>query len=366
MGGLTDTFLELVAIDSPSFGEARMRDFLIEKLRALGAEAFEDGAGAIFGGASGNVLGFFSGEGEPAVFSAHMDTVEPSRGKKAEIRDGIIKSAGGAVLGADDCSGIAVILEAVARLKAGGEKTRPLEIVFCAAEERYGLGAAAIDYAGLKSKEAYVFDLCGHIGDCANAAPTIISFKFTIHGKAAHAGFCPKDGINAIEAAAKAVARLSQGEVSPGTTRNIAVIGGGMQSNIVPETVSVTGEIRSLNDLTARRTLEETIDAFEEEARRIGAQCVRSFRVEVKAYETPEHSKTLKRFAEACEAAGVRPNTGPTMGGSDNNHFAAHGIEGIVIACSMHNVHTTGEYCFIDEMEKCVEIAMELMRPGGE
>ena len=45
------------------------------------------------------------------MFSAHMDTVEPGQGVKPVLADGVIRSAGDTVLGADDKAGIATILE---------------------------------------------------------------------------------------------------------------------------------------------------------------------------------------------------------------------------------------------------------------
>ena len=65
----------------------------------------------------------------------------------------------------------------------------------------------------MQAKEAYVLDLSGAIGAAAYAAPTLVSFAAKIQGKAAHAGFHPEDGINSIQAAARAIAQLPQGHV---------------------------------------------------------------------------------------------------------------------------------------------------------
>ncbi len=54
-------------------------------LKKLGIEVYEDDAGIEYNGNCGNLYGILSGElpGEPILLSAHMDTVEPGRGKKA-------------------------------------------------------------------------------------------------------------------------------------------------------------------------------------------------------------------------------------------------------------------------------------------
>lgn len=110
---LLEEFAGFTEIDSVSFGERRMADLLKEKLRALGFETEEDDAGSHYGGNAGNVYGFLKGSlsGEPVLFSAHMDTVEPGIGKKAVFQeDGRIRSDGTTVLGADDAAGLTEIL----------------------------------------------------------------------------------------------------------------------------------------------------------------------------------------------------------------------------------------------------------------
>lgn len=104
-----DEFQELTAIDAPSFGERQMADRLIVKLKELGFEVEEDNAGKHFGGNAGNLYAYLPGDlpGDSVLLSGHMDTVEPSKGKKGIIgEDGVIRSAGKAVLGADDVAGL--------------------------------------------------------------------------------------------------------------------------------------------------------------------------------------------------------------------------------------------------------------------
>ena len=102
--GQSMNFRKLTAIDAPSFGERQMADRLIVKLKELGFEVEEDNAGEHFGGNAGNLYAYLPGDlpGDPVLLSGHMDTVEPSKGKKGIIgEDGVIRSAEKAVLGAD-------------------------------------------------------------------------------------------------------------------------------------------------------------------------------------------------------------------------------------------------------------------------
>ena len=106
-------FEQLIAFDSPSYGEREICDFIKGRLADLGIAVCEDGTAKKIGGNCGNLYAYVDGALNlpPLLFCAHMDTVEPSRGKQMRIAaDGTITSDGKTVLGADDCAGIAAIL----------------------------------------------------------------------------------------------------------------------------------------------------------------------------------------------------------------------------------------------------------------
>lgn len=94
-----------------------------------------------------------------------MDTVEPSKNKRAvETEDGRLQSAGEAVLGADDVTGIVEILEGIRSVREDKKAHRDIEILFSPAEEIYGKGSSLFDYRKIKAKEAYVLDMSGKVG----------------------------------------------------------------------------------------------------------------------------------------------------------------------------------------------------------
>ncbi|MDR2688062.1 MAG: M20/M25/M40 family metallo-hydrolase [Oscillospiraceae bacterium] len=364
MNRLWETFSALTAIDSPSFEERLFCDALKRRLAALGADTYEDDAGEKIGGNCGNLYGFLPGSLPltPLLFSAHMDTVEPGRGKRAAVDEsGLITSAGDTILGADDVAGITILLEALARLREAGQPHRPVELLFPVAEERYGLGSAIADYSRIRAKESYTLDLSGAVGEAANAAPTVLSFGITVIGKAAHAGFAPGEGVHAVAAASKAVARVPLGEPEPGVTVNIGTIGGGQANNIVPALCKVTGEIRSLSHARVMTRWEQVRAVFAQEAEAAGAAATAAHRIEIPAYETPLGSPVVRRFQYACEKNGIPAGVHSTLGGSDQNNFAQHGIQGIVVACAMHDVHSTREFSRLDELERGVELVRSLM-----
>lgn len=82
---LVKTFMDLVALDSPSFDEQAVCRYIQERLTALGVQVAEDDSAAATGSTCGNLLATIPGDPslEPVLFAAHMDTVEPSQGKQA-------------------------------------------------------------------------------------------------------------------------------------------------------------------------------------------------------------------------------------------------------------------------------------------
>lgn len=358
------TFAELVNVDSPSLREGQMADQIRKLFAGLGIMLCEDDSAAATGSTTGNLYAYVSGGGKkaPVLFSAHMDTVMPAYGKKAVFEaDGTVRSGGTSVLGADDLAGVTEIYHAMKYLKENHIPHRDVELLFTVGEELYCKGAKAFDYGRVKSKSAYVLDLSGRIGDAAHAAPTILSFCVTIKGKAAHAGFCPEEGINAIAAAVKAIAELPQGKVDDVTTANIGLISGGSGVNIVSEQCVVQGEIRSLCHEKAVAFAELYQRQFAKTAQDFGASAEWKETIDIQAYETSLDSAVVQEYKKAAAGAGVEAGFLKSFGGSDNNVFFQHGIKGIVMASSMNNVHSCREYANVHEMVTVSEILIRLL-----
>lgn len=341
-----------------------MADHVKALFAGIGVTLEEDTSQSITGSNAGNLFGRVEGtSGTPVLFAAHMDTVNPALGKRAILHeDGTVTSDGTTVLGADDLSGVTAIYEAVKCIKENKLTHRPIEILITVAEELYCKGANTFDYSKITAKEAYVLDLSGPIGTAAYAAPTLVSFEAIINGKAAHAGFHPEDGINSILAAAKAVAVLPQGHIDEVTTANVGIISGGSGTNIVSESCRISGEIRSLSHEKALQVLKEYHETFQREAENAGAYLAWEEILNIQAYETSLDSNAAKRYIEAVEKQKLIPVFEKTFGGSDNNVFAQHGIEGLVIATSMNQVHSCREYANLFEIAQVTQVLIELSK----
>ncbi|MDE6746331.1 MAG: M20/M25/M40 family metallo-hydrolase [Oscillospiraceae bacterium] len=361
---IENEFAELVSVDALSFGERHIADILTDKLKAIGFEVYEDSAGNAYGGNAGNIYGYLPGSanGDPVLFSAHMDTVSPGIGKKTIFHDdGMITSEGDTVLGADDVSGLTEILEGIRCIKESGTAHRAVEVLFPIGEEVYLKGTDKFDFGKIKAKEAYVLDLSGDVGSAAVCAPSLISFQAEITGKAAHAGFAPENGVHAVSVMSKAISRLKQGHIDEETTFNIGTIGGGTATNIVPEKCVCTGEVRSFRHDKALAQIEEMEKIFSEEAECASAEFSIDVIVHMEAYRVPENAPVTKRFLKSCETLGFDGKLVSTFGGSDNHNFMKHGISGIVLSCGMYDVHSVHEYTKTEELIKGAELVAQLI-----
>ena len=363
---LTRTFQRLVSIDSPSFGEREMADVLKAELRRLGFLAEEDEGGRAYKGTAGNVYGFRKGKlpGSPLLFAAHMDTVEPAKGKRAVIHeDGRITSDGTTVLGADCMSGTAALLEALWELEEEKALCRDLEVVFFIGEEKHLKGSAVFDFSRVRAEESFILDLTGPVGTAAYRAPTLVDFQIEVSGKASHAGFAPEKGVHAIAIAARAVAAMELGRVGEDMTVNIGGIeGGGGTTNIVPERCSLIGEIRSYSHEGALQQAKRIEELFRKEAEKAGGSSRMTFQVPVHAYHTPKEHSSVRRFSRACEKLGLSGRLVETFGGSDQSNLSLHGIPGLVLASAMEQVHSCEEYTQVSELLRLTKLLKLLMQ----
>src|SRR5512132_3052171 len=246
---VVDLFIELAAISSPPGEERPVADAVTRYLRDLGLTVEEDDAGAAVGSNMGNlycrVEPSGNGGGTPLFLCAHLDTVPPEGPLQPVIDDGVVRNAGGTILGADNKSAVAAMLEGTRRVLAENRPHAGIELLFTPKEEVGLLGAAAFDHERLQARLGYVYDQAAPIGEVILGAPFSRAMQVRFHGRAAHSGMYPEEGRSAIAAAARATSDLRLGRVDEETTANVGTIQGGTAGNIIPEWCTLEAEARS-------------------------------------------------------------------------------------------------------------------------
>ncbi|MHB8155974.1 MAG: M20/M25/M40 family metallo-hydrolase [Desulfocucumaceae bacterium] len=365
---LVEEFLELVRIDSVSGFERQLADLLKTKLKGAGLDVFEDDTGNKINTEAGNIIARLSsngGGGAPIMLCAHMDTVEPGRGVRPVIAEGQIKSSGDTVLGGDNKAGIAIILETLRVVNENRIPHGGIEVLLTVFEEGGLLGAGTLDTNLLESKIGYVLDSDGPPGSIITEAPTQDRISAVIKGKAAHAGICPEKGINAIEVAAKAIAGMNLGRIDRETTSNIGIISGGKATNIIPDTVLIQGETRSLSSIKKEQATGQIVKKINEAAAQYKATVEIKVENLYREFHLDKNEEVVRIAVQAAENINIQPRLESTGGGSDANVFNQKGISTVVLGIAMKNVHTTEEYIKIDDMAESCRYLVEIIKVAG-
>ncbi len=366
------TFTELVRIDSLSREEGEVAERLVRELKSLNAVVRVDDAGTQVGGNTGNVIAAFPGttSAEPVLLSAHMDTVVPGRGIKPIREADRIRTDGTTILGGDDKSGIAIILEVLTVLSERKIPHPPVEVIFTICEEAGLVGAKHLDVRSLKSRHGLVLD-SGPADSLFTRGPAADKIEFTVHGSAAHAGVCPEEGINAIQVAAEAIARMRLGRIDADTTANLGLIEGGSAVNIVPDRVVIRGEARSHDEARLAAQSSHMADCFREAAdshrivkdgREVRATVDAKIARDYPRMSLGEDAPVVKWVLAAAKKLGIPIACRKTGGGCDANIFNGHGLNVANLGTGMREIHTVNEYLLLNEFEQTARVVLEMIR----
>jgi tripeptide aminopeptidase len=361
---LTNTFLDLVRLDSPSGQEKPVADHLCRLLSPRGYDIHVDNAGTFFGGECGNVIVRVpaTGPGDAMAFSAHMDCVDPCLGVEPVLSDGVIRSAGNTVLGGDDKAGISAILEALFHLEEARLPHPELFLLFTVCEEAGMFGAKNLDFSRIKAKEIVVLDSSGDVGTIIVRAPSKAGISITFHGRSAHAGIEPEKGVSAIQMAAGAVSRMQLLRIDDETVANLGRIEGGGQTNIVPDCVTLTGEARSQGNAKLMAQIEHMRQCCATACQELGGSFDFSHEISYPAMDVSADSRLLHRALHACNDLNLTVAVKGTGGGSDANIFAGNGLSCINLGIGMSRVHTTDEFIRVEDMVKAAQLTAALMQ----
>jgi tripeptide aminopeptidase len=366
---LLDLFLRLVTINGPSGDEKDVADFVEADLKSIGFEVRRDNAGEKIGGSTGNVIGFMKGSIHnacPITLNAHMDTVAPTDKLVCKIEDGVIRSSGDTILGADDRAGIAVILEGLRSIYEDGAAHGDIQVIFTIGEESGLYGARYLDPKIVASKFVYVLDSGKPVGGIATSAPYQDNIVVKYHGKAAHAGSDPEQGISAIKAACGAIARMNLGRIDFETTANVGVITGGAVTNIVPEYCEVKAEARSRDESKLLAQTEHMVEAFHEGAADVGAGVDIEVNRSYSGYKLALDDQIVVIATEAARSIGIEPYIHGSGGGSDANILNSLGIPAATIGVGYERPHGVEEYQGVDDLVKSAELVLALMRTASQ
>jgi tripeptide aminopeptidase len=357
-------FCELARIPSPSGKERAAANYMLAYLRGLGLDPKEDGSAPLVPSESGNIVCRLPGAqegGVPIMLCSHLDTVPPQGPIEPVVTDGIVRNAAGTILGADNKSAVAAMLEAARRIVKEHRSHAGVELVFTVVEEVGLQGAKHLDLGSLEAKVGYVYDQAAPIGEVILGAPYHRELHASFIGRAAHSGIAPEEGRSAIVACARAIGDFRLGRIDGETTANVGVVRGGQARNIVPGLCELEAEIRSHNEKTQLGLIEEMLEsiafAAEQSECRAETKVVEIYR----GYRFKPDDLPVALARNALASCGFEPKLGLTGGGADANVFNAGGLPCVNLSNGMAHIHSPEEEIAVDDLKRMVDVTLALV-----
>jgi tripeptide aminopeptidase len=276
------------------------------------------------------------------------------------VGDDIVTASGTTLLGADNKAGVAEIVTAAEYLMAHPEIPHgPIKIAFTPDEE-VGRGTQHFDVEAFGATYAYTMDGSTR-GELEYESFSADAMTLTFVGFNTHPGYAKDRLINAIKVAADFVGRLPR-EMSPEATDGYEgfvhpyVLQGGSERAHVRFIVRDfrTAALKEKEELIERLALDA--------ASRYGA------RVEVSIEEQyrnmrevlDRHPHVVEHAREAIRRAGIPVHERPIRGGTDGSKLSFMGLPTPNIFAGEHNFHSRLEWVSVQDMEKAVEVIVNL------
>jgi tripeptide aminopeptidase len=358
-------FTELAAIPSPPGSERVVADRVRAYLEDLGLEVSEDDAGARIGADAGNLLCRLeptsANGGVPIFLCAHLDTVQPTGPLEPVVEDGVVRNAGGTILGADNKAAVAAMLEAARLILSENRPHAGIELLFTSKEEVGLQGAKAFDPDRLRADVGFVYDHAAPIGDVMLGAPHARSIEVTIRGQAAHAGIAPEEGRSAIVAAARAITDFRLGRLDDETTASVGLIEGGTARNIVPDRCTFSIDVRSHDEAKLADLVRELLETITFATALEQCEAETTVAESYLGYRFGRGDLPVRLACAALEREGFQPRLGLGGGGADANVFNERGRPCVNMANGMAAIHTPDEHIAVADLERMVDVTLALV-----
>ena len=287
---------------------------------------------------------------------------------KEKLGDDIITASGLTLLGADDKSGVAIIMDVANYLVTNTHiKHGEIKILFTPDEE-VGKGTAKINLEKLNADFAYTLD-GGEAGAFEDETFSADGVRITVHGVIAHPGYAKDKLVNALKIAGEIIAALPAKEWSPETTEKREGFVHPVAINGIAEKASIDFIVRDFDTANLLKH-EERLQSIAEKVLRHHPKATMEFKV-TEQYrnmkEVLEHHPQVAAYAnQAYERAGLKLVNEPIRGGTDGSRLSFMGLPCPNIFTGMQAIHSKHEWISVQDMEKSVEVLVNLVQVWEE
>lgn len=279
----------------------------------------------------------------------------------------LIVTDGTTLLGADDKSGIAEIMTAMAYLAAHPEIEHGKVRVAFGPDEEIGRGADRFDVEHFGCDFAYTMD-GGPVGELQYESFNAAGARLHFHGKNIHPGTAKGKMINAVQLHKDFLSALPEDQVPEKTD--------GRQGFIHPMEAQVTVDQGQL-DLIIRDHDRQAFQAKKDLVQSIVDKMNAAYPVPVVSLEMKDQyynmaevieqdMKSVELAKSAMEAIGIKPIIEPIRGGTDGSKISFMGLPTPNIFAGGENMHGRYEFVAVESMVKATQVIVGIIQANAQ
>jgi tripeptide aminopeptidase len=399
---VTERFLRYVQIDTQSDPAAtcfpstakqlKLAELLVQELQAMGlTDAYSDTNGYTYATIPSNIS-----QDVPVIcFCSHIDTAPDCSGTgvnpilhkdytgapiilpddnsqvitteaypylKNHIGKSIITASGKTLLGADDKSGVAIIMDMAHYLMAHPAiKHGSIKILFTPDEE-VGRGTEKLDLTKVGAHFGFTLD-GGEVGTFEDETFSADAATIVIDGVSAHPGYAKGKMINAIKIAAEIVAALPKDSWCPEATSGREGFVHPVDINGIQEKATLQFIVRDFDTATLAVHEKKLFDIAQNIVSKypgvtITCSVTEQYRNMKEIIDQHPHITSLAKAA--YQKAGLNMVKEPIRGGTDGSRLSFMGLPCPNIFTGMQAIHSKHEWVGVTDMEKSVEVLVNI------
>jgi tripeptide aminopeptidase len=279
-----------------------------------------------------------------------------------QIGGDIITASGNTLLGADDKSGIAAIMQATEYLIKNPEiKHGEIKILFTPDEE-IGEGTANLDMKKLGAQFGYTLD-GGEAGSLEDETFSADAATIKINGVISHPGYAKNKLVNALKVGAEILHALPTNECAPEATEK-------KEGFVHPVRFEGTAE-RATLEFILRDFEEKKLIQYAEKLKAIAEDVVNHYKGASIEFSIRQQYRNMKQIldenpevvafaSEAITRAGRRVKTESIRGGTDGSRLSYMGLPCPNLFTGMQGIHSKLEWIGVNDMAKSAETIVHL------
>ena len=399
---VTERFLRYVQIDTQSDPAAacfpstakqlKLAELLVQELQAMGlTDAYSDTNGYTYATIPSNIS-----QDVPVIcFCSHIDTAPDCSGTgvkpilhedytgapiilpddpsqvitteaypylKHHIGKSIITASGKTLLGADDKSGVAIIMDMAHYLTTHPAiKHGDIKILFTPDEE-VGRGTEKLDLTKVGAHFGFTLD-GGEVGTFEDETFSADAATIVIEGVSAHPGYAKGKMVNAIKIVSEIIAALPSESWCPEATSGREGFVHPVGVHGIQEKATIEFIVRDFNTATLAVHEQKLFDVAQNVVSKypganITCSVTEQYRNMKEIIDQHPHITSLAKAA--YQKAGLTMVKEPIRGGTDGSRLSFMGLPCPNVFTGMQAIHSKHEWVGVTDMEKSVEVLVNI------